>query len=78
MKDKKFLAWIHERLKHQHGENPNYDYMWRLRQIIYQTPSAADSSNTPHVAPAVITTIAEDFGFELMPKGEIVDRKVTD
>ena len=28
------LEWIFERLVHVHGENPNYDYMVRFRQII--------------------------------------------
>ena len=32
MTDKKFLAWIHERLECIHGENPNVD--WRaLNQL---------------------------------------------
>lgn len=33
MKDANFLRWIHSRLEHQHGENPDVDYMIRLRQI---------------------------------------------
>lgn len=32
--DARFLKWIHDRLVNVHGENPNYDYMWRLRGVI--------------------------------------------
>lgn len=32
--DAYFLAFIHQRLKHHHGELHYYDYMWRLRGII--------------------------------------------
>ncbi len=28
-----FLRWIHERLEHTHGENPNFDYMRKLRRL---------------------------------------------
>jgi hypothetical protein len=38
MKDKLFLEWLHERLEHQHGENPMVDYMHKLRAIINTTP----------------------------------------
>lgn len=38
MDDKDFLVWMHERLQHQHGENPLYVYMFRLRAIIAATP----------------------------------------
>ena len=34
MSDKDFLQWIHDRLVEKHGENPNYNYMHRLRKII--------------------------------------------
>lgn len=34
MKDKLFLAWIHERLELAHGESPHLDYMHKLRSII--------------------------------------------
>jgi hypothetical protein len=34
MEDKEFLQWIHDRLIDVHGENPNFDYMHRLRTII--------------------------------------------
>lgn len=33
-KDSEHLQWIHDRLKNIHGERENYDYMWRLREII--------------------------------------------
>lgn len=32
--DSAFLQFIHDRLVHVHGENPNYDYMHRLRDFI--------------------------------------------
>jgi hypothetical protein len=34
MKDTEFLNWLHDRLITHHGENRNYDYMHRLREII--------------------------------------------
>lgn len=38
MTDKQFLKWIHARLQNVHGEDPNVDYMSRLRAIIRWTP----------------------------------------
>lgn len=32
--DSEFLQWIHDRLYYVHGENTNYDYMHRLRDMI--------------------------------------------
>jgi len=37
MDNSEHLQWIHDRLVHQHGENENYDYMIRLREIIENT-----------------------------------------
>lgn len=34
MKDKAFLQFIHDRMKHVHGENENFDYMLKLQAII--------------------------------------------
>lgn len=34
MTDQEFLIWIHERLEHLHGENPQFYYMHRLRSVI--------------------------------------------
>ena len=34
MKDTEFLQFIHDRLQYQHNENPNYDYMHKLRAVI--------------------------------------------
>ncbi len=31
--DKDFLTWIHARLVNIHGENPNIDYMRRLKKL---------------------------------------------
>lgn len=33
MKDSDFLQWIYERMIYIHGENPNVDYMTRLKEI---------------------------------------------
>lgn len=32
--EKKFLMWIYERLINVHGENPNMDYMLKLKELI--------------------------------------------
>ena len=37
MKDKEFLEWLYERLVTVHGENPRYDYMYKLGNIIEAT-----------------------------------------
>lgn len=34
MTDKEFLQWIFNRLKNVHGENPNLDYMRKLKSLI--------------------------------------------
>lgn len=34
MNDKDFLQWIHDRLVHVYGENPDFDYMHKFRSII--------------------------------------------
>lgn len=44
MKDREFLMWLHERLEHVHKENPLFDYMHKLRAIIYSIPEYHDSS----------------------------------
>jgi hypothetical protein len=47
MRDKQFLAWLHERLQYVHKEDPHFDYMHKLRAIIKNTP---DDQTTPNVA----------------------------
>jgi hypothetical protein len=47
MGDRKFLQWIHDRLRYVHHENPNVDYMHKLRAVIKATP---DWQQTPNVA----------------------------
>ena len=32
--DRNHLEWIYERLVHVHGEDPYYDYMLKLKEII--------------------------------------------
>lgn len=46
MNDRRFLAWLHERLECVHGENPHLDYMRRLREIIMATPADRRASDT--------------------------------
>ena len=36
MKDSEILQWLHNRLVNVHGENRNYDYMHKMREIITQ------------------------------------------
>jgi hypothetical protein len=33
-KDKEHLQWIYNRLVNVHGEDPNYDYMLKFKEII--------------------------------------------
>ena len=52
MKDKDFLIWLHKRLEKVHNENPNVDYMHKLKAIIRNTPEDNEAlssavSNTP-------------------------------
>jgi hypothetical protein len=42
-KDREFLSWLHTRLTVIHGEDPNYDYMHKLRAIISATPEDKDT-----------------------------------
>jgi hypothetical protein len=46
VKDRDFLIWLHERLVNHHGESPLYDYMHKLRAIIYAYPRHKESPNT--------------------------------
>lgn len=39
MEDRRFLTWLHERLEYVHGENPHFDFMRKLREIIIATPA---------------------------------------
>jgi hypothetical protein len=34
IKDKEHLEWIYHRMIEIHGENPNYDYMIKFREIL--------------------------------------------
>ena len=45
-----FLTWIADRLEHVHGEEPDVDYMRRLRELAASVvPADADSPNTSEV-----------------------------
>lgn len=45
MKDREFLAWIHQRLVHTHNENELCDYMHKLRCIIASIPPEQSTPN---------------------------------
>ncbi len=45
MKDKLFLAWLHERLELRHGEDHDIDYMSKLRSIIQVIPPDQETPN---------------------------------
>jgi hypothetical protein len=45
MKDREYLMWLHARLEHIHRESPNFDYMRKLRSIIYNTSDQTDTHN---------------------------------
>lgn len=45
MSDKEFLLFIHDRLVKVYEEEPNLDFMWRLREIIYNTPEGVTSKH---------------------------------
>jgi hypothetical protein len=47
MKDKNFLWWIHQRLVKVYGDDPNYDFMCKLRSIIDATDP---NQETPNIA----------------------------
>ncbi len=44
MNDQEFLTWIYERLKYAHKEDPNADFMRRLRSIIENSPAHCDGT----------------------------------
>lgn len=46
MLDKEFLEWLHERLQYVHNENPNVDYMRKLRSITAAIPADQETPNT--------------------------------
>ena len=37
-----FLQWVHDRMVEVHGENKNYDYMHRFREIIKEYRGESD------------------------------------
>jgi len=49
MTDREFLTWLYERLEYVHHENPNVDYMHKLRAIISNTPPDRRTANTVSV-----------------------------
>ena len=65
MIDKDFLQWIYNRLKSVHGENPNFDYMHKLKSIIEATDP---DKVTPNVS-TVIPIVTEDKRFPVLPAG---------
>lgn len=45
MKDREYLAWLHERLEHVHKESPLVDFMHKLRGVISATPPEQETPN---------------------------------
>jgi len=45
MNDRSFLAWIHERLEFQYGDNALLDHMHKLRAVIASIPEKQDTPN---------------------------------
>lgn len=54
MSDKEFLFWIYSRMIEIHGENPNYDYMHKLRDL------ANKQSNGLEEGSVIVTRIEKD------------------
>lgn len=50
MEDALFLAWLHDRLVHVYGVEPNTDFLSKLRAIIANTPK---NQRTPNAGPSV-------------------------
>ena len=45
MYDKDFLLWLHDRLVYKHKENPEVDYMHKLRAIIKSIDPLQETPN---------------------------------
>ena len=75
MKDKEFLAWLRDRLEHVHNENPNMDYMRRLRAIIEAMPedAAASPSRCPEAAHPTPTGWRRLRTGQIIRKGDIMN-----
>lgn len=70
--DKEFLNWIHQRLEHQHGENPNADFMLRFKSIIDSMPEKNDKELSKEPAQKVVhkfTLLIKDEQTIKMPVG---------
>lgn len=75
MKDRDFLLWIHGRLTHVHGEDPQVDYMRKLRAIIAATPTTQETPNTetlPTLGP-VQKRVREDLAREAFALLQLID-----
>jgi hypothetical protein len=44
--DRRFLQWIFDRLVNVHGENPNYEYMHKLKEIIDNTNAVSPTEES--------------------------------
>ena len=49
MKDTEFLQFIHDRFQYEHNENPNFDYMHKLRAIIKAYDKDKETANVTSV-----------------------------
>ena len=57
-RDQRHLQFIHDRLVNVHKENPNYDYMQRLKDIIGEIPPA---HTAPSNHPGVVKVTKEQY-----------------
>ncbi len=57
--DKVHLKFIYDRLVYHHGENPNYDYMLRLKEIIDGPPREPRPASSNH--PAIMKIKKEEY-----------------
>lgn len=75
--DAAFLTWLHARLQFQHGENPNADYMNKLRTIILAMPEgkttrnlSSSAADLPKVG-VMIEPLPSGTGFTVVPLSDI-------
>lgn len=72
MYDRDFLTWLHTRLEQVHGEDPQVDYMYKLRAIIKATDpdNVTSSSGIPGSLAALENSLTQ-------PSDEIDDSPET-
>ena len=70
MKDRDFLIWLHKRLEHRYEENPNMDYMSKLRSIIMSIDPEKQTPNTGPRLPSDFKLGSCALGFKMEPQHE--------